>query len=87
MIAIKDLKDLGKLIDLCRKKGVETVKVDGVEFTLGDVPQAPRLHTAARDMNLPPESYIPIIQNTMAIASEDLTEEQLLFYSTGAEEE
>ncbi len=36
---INDVESLGKLADLCRKKGIESIKVtvDGIEFKLKDV--------------------------------------------------
>jgi hypothetical protein len=87
MLQIKDLKDLGKLIDLCRKKGVETIKVDGIEFNLGEIPEAPSARTEDT-IPMAPEAYIPITPNvTMAIASEELSEEDLLFYSAGSNQE
>lgn len=41
---IKDIADLSKVIDMCRKKGIETLKVtqDTVEFTLKDIPTTKR---------------------------------------------
>lgn len=41
---IKTLGDLGKLADLCRKKGIESIKVtsEAVEFKLTEKPQARR---------------------------------------------
>lgn len=36
MLKIENPQDLAKLIDLCRKKGVETIKVDGIELKLRD---------------------------------------------------
>lgn len=34
MLEIKSPEDLSKIIDLCRKKGVQTIKLDGVELSL-----------------------------------------------------
>jgi hypothetical protein len=84
MLAIKDLKDLGKLIDLCRKKGVENIKVDGIDIKLGELPEVRQTDVA---YSLPPEAHYPITPNVTAIATDELTEEQLLFYSTGNEQE
>ncbi len=40
---IESLKDLEKLVKLCRKAGIQTLKADGIEFTLGVEPyKAPR---------------------------------------------
>lgn len=35
---IESIRDLSKLIDLCRKKGVLDIAVDGVQLKLGDAP-------------------------------------------------
>lgn len=37
---IKNLSDLGKIAALCRKKGIESIKISEncIEFKLGDVP-------------------------------------------------
>ncbi len=39
---IKTTSDLAKIADLCRKKGIESIKItnDTVEFKLGDKPVA-----------------------------------------------
>ena len=37
---IKDLKELEKLLKLCRKQGVTEIKLQDVELKLGDLPQA-----------------------------------------------
>lgn len=31
---LSDIKQLGKLIDMCRKKGVDTIKIDNMEIKL-----------------------------------------------------
>ena len=46
-MTISTLKDLSKLIDLCRKKGVETIAVDGVELKLGDAPTSLKRNAAS----------------------------------------
>lgn len=35
---ISNLKDLAKLIDLCRKKGIDQIKVDNLEVKIGSLP-------------------------------------------------
>ncbi len=34
-MTINNIKDLSKLIDLARKKGLESIEVDGIKFKLG----------------------------------------------------
>ncbi len=40
---VDTLKDLEKLVKLCRKTGVETITVDGITIELGDVPESKSL--------------------------------------------
>lgn len=35
---IESLKELSKLIDLCRKKGIKSISADGVQLELGEAP-------------------------------------------------
>lgn len=76
---VNSLKDLKKLIHLCRAQGVETIKVHGIEFTLGAEPEKQTKATA------PVKHYASIapggITAETTIETEELTEEQLLFYS------
>lgn len=41
-MTIDSFKDLKKIIDLCRKQGVYSIKVDGIELVLGSAPKAPQ---------------------------------------------
>lgn len=36
---INDLKELEKLLKLCRKQGVTSIKVQGIELLLGELPR------------------------------------------------
>ncbi len=80
---IENLKDLGRLIALCRKTGVESIRVDGIELHLGKEPQKPMKMTAAKASTVPraPDAA-PTIDE---ILSEGLTDEQLLYYSVSAQ--
>ena len=40
MDEIKNLNDLSKIIDLCRKKGVESIEIQGIKLSLRD--EAPK---------------------------------------------
>lgn len=79
-MTIKDIKDLEKVIKLCRKLGVDAIKVDGVEFQLGQVrdrsvsirTQPPQYNSTFLSTGITEDTKIEI---------EELTEEQLLFYS------
>ena len=93
---INSIKDLQKLVEMCRKTGVETMKVGNIEFTLGIQPAkeikktytetAPQ-STAAND---PFSLELAAIKNNIQVQEDqeepvELTEEQLLFYSTSNE--
>ena len=82
---IDNLKDLKKLIDLCRKTGIEAIEVDGVKMNLGPMPTT-QARIAPQSSILAPADqteYIPGgITETMSIPTNDLTEEQMLFWSS-----
>lgn len=70
----KTLKDLSKLADICRKKGIAEIKVDenGVEFKLWDhIPSRPR---KGKSSEVASSNHIPV-ENMP-------TEEELLFWSS-----
>lgn len=50
---IETLKQLESLIDLCSKKGVETVKVDGIELTLREVVKTKRIRRGKDNIQEP----------------------------------
>lgn len=91
---IETLKDLQKVIQLCRKTGVKSFKLDGVELELGDLPQPGKRVPKVSTMIFPDTPTIPvyspggideqtkIVAETMAIATDELSEEDLLFYSS-----
>ncbi len=95
---IESLKDLQKVIQLCRKTGVKSFKLDGIELELGDIPnkgsRKPKLGMAFPDTPTIPQ-YSPggideqtkIVAETMAIATDELSEEDLLFYSSRPEDQ
>lgn len=38
---IESIKDLEAVLKLCRKQGVEAIRIDGIDIKLGDVPTPP----------------------------------------------
>lgn len=36
-MTISNLKELSKLIDLCRKKGIDSISIDNVQIKLGQI--------------------------------------------------
>jgi len=96
-MTIDSLKDLQKVIQLCRKTGVTLIKIDGIELQLG-----PKPTTSSKKVDYAsdfPEANIPVpqfqgysqpsdIQQVAdKIATSELTEEQLLFYSSTGQAE
>lgn len=68
---IESLKDLEKLLRLCRKQGVTEIKLGSVELKLGDMPQ--------EKAQLEHDPVDPLRN----FPSGELSAEQLMFYSTG----
>lgn len=94
---IENPKELKAIIQLCRKLGVQSIKIDGIEFHLGDLPQK----TYKEPKAVKQESRLGGSKGTggmligasttnateatkVPVASEwdMLTDEQKLFYST-----
>ena len=75
---INDIKDLKKVIQLCRQTGVDIIKVDGVELVLGSAPRQP---IKARNSSI--ETFSSAIGPDTPIETPDeLTPEQLLMWSS-----
>ena len=68
-----EIKELEKLLKLCRKQGVTEITLDGVAFKLGDLPQEQGKSYQETDP-VDPYKNFPM---------GDLTPEQLMFYSAG----
>lgn len=75
---IESLKDLEKLLKLCRKQGVQEIELGTVKLKLGDLPVelagSQRVIEDAED----PYRNFPV---------GELTPEQLMFYSSGGKPE
>lgn len=96
IVKVTGIKDLTKIIALCRKQGVVAIEVDGVKLSLGPDPK-PR--PTPIDLNAFPEAAVRIPQYSPIQAQDtanepidiaidmpdELTEEQLMFYSAKAE--
>lgn len=78
-MVIKDIKGLKQIIDLCRKAGVESIKIDNIEMHLGPAP----IKYATNTQKLSNTSYSPagVITEDTQITTDELTAEQLMFYS------
>lgn len=75
---LPDIKDLAKVIDLCRKKGVKTFTVGDISFELGEMPEKTPRHSSQEDE----DAYDPADPWANFPAGE-LTPEQLTYYSAG----
>lgn len=95
---VNDLKDLEKLIKLCRRLGVDAIEADNVKLNLGKLPQKSKMRDIASDI---PEANVQIPEfngkieetavelvdaNGETIKTDSLTDEQLLFYSVTGEQ-
>jgi hypothetical protein len=94
---IENLKQLQKLIAVCRKTGVQSIKVDGIEFHLGQLPNTSRPVDRLKSFVSPEADIaVPIYnggdftgQSTEIqdkIDTSELTDEQLMMWSARPEE-
>lgn len=80
---IENLKDLQKLIQLCRKTGIEAIEVDNVKINLGPAP----IILQKQPKFVKPQETFEVhtpggITEEIQIPTNGLTEEQLLYYSS-----
>lgn len=94
---INDIKDLEKVVKLCRRLGIDALEVDNIKFNLGLAPKRQRLQSnPANDFpeaNIKIPLYTPVsaggansaamgeVSSSSTINIEELTEEQLLNWS------
>ncbi len=85
---VQNLKELQKVIQLCRKLGVEAIELDGIKMNLGPEPRksfkAPKV-----DQEVFPEESIKVPAFTPMpdkIVTDELSEEQLMYYSSAGRE-
>lgn len=74
-------KEIKKLADACRKAGISHFKCGDFEFTL--TVDAPESNYKKKNKNQPNSSESP----NSSIETETLTDEQLLYWSAGINEE
>lgn len=68
---IETIKDLEKLLVMCRKNGAYDVEFHGIKFKLGDLPM---------DLSVSGPEQKPLL---VGFPEGELTPEQLMFYSAG----
>lgn len=72
---VENLKDLEKLLKLCRRQGVTEINLGAVSFKLGDLPAEKEKQT---------ENMTEDLEDQWAnFPAGDLTPEQLTYYSSG----
>lgn len=77
---IESLNDLNKLMKLCRSQGIESIKIDNVEFRMGDVP----LKVTKTKATIATVNAAGVITEHDKIETDGLTPEQLLMWSATA---
>ena len=77
---IKDLATFKKLLSICRDAGVEKIRVGDIEVTLGEIALKKQKSPTTSKTNTPDAPNYAITEET-SIPNE-LTQEQLLFYSS-----
>lgn len=86
---IENLKELQRVISACRRLGVQSIKIDSIELHLGELPpkEVKAKIAAGKEASPGINSYAPggVTENTKIEAPEELTEEQLMFYSSRPE--
>lgn len=89
---IDSLKDLEKLVKLCRKLGIDAVEIGDLKFNLGQPPQTIRKNQIVQSMfsdaDIKIPKYNPVVSDSTPdiIKTDELTQEQLLFYSSDSEQ-
>jgi CO dehydrogenase/acetyl-CoA synthase delta subunit len=91
-VEIKSQKDLEKLIRMLRKQGVEAIKIDNIELHLGKMPLKASSRPKAMSYSAPEESIkvpqfngITTTEASDSVETDELSEEELLFYSATGE--
>lgn len=86
---IENFKDLQKLIKVCQSQGVKAITVDGISLELSDTPVKTSTYKRMKQITEPSETFPPhsVDENIqipqMDIPTDALSEEELLYYSSG----
>ena len=86
---IDSLKELQKLIKACRSLGVEKIEIDGIKLELGALPiskKSAKVVEPVEDFELNGIGASTPIPRPEIIPTDELTEDQLLFYSAQPQE-
>lgn len=74
---IKDLKDLKKLMILCREQGIDAFEIGEIKFNLGTKPQPKVRKTKEKETVLAPGGITEEVQ----IPTDSISEHDMLFWS------
>lgn len=91
-MTINNIKELRAVIQLCQRSGVTAIKIDGIEMALNTYTTA-KQKTVYANMDFPeanisvPQPNIPAQAVADKIATDELTAEQLMFYSSAGQEQ
>lgn len=84
---IDTLKDLKKLVELCRKVGIDAMEIGDIKFNLSPIAlpkaKASTGYWATPEAEIKIPQYSPVASNITAdiIKTDELTADELLFYS------
>lgn len=81
-----NLKELEKLIKLCRKQGVESVRFDGIELHLGAAPMPKAISHKAKARTTTAIPGAEAFSMPDIDTPDELTPEQLLNWSVGQDQ-
>lgn len=79
---IDTIRDLEKIIRICRKTGVDIIKIGDIEIVLGKATAPTRIKRPSTTKPLPGINEDTPIDIPDAIESDELTEDQLMFGSS-----
>lgn len=84
---IENLKQLDKLMLMCRKRGIQSITVDGVTFHMSDL--APEMKTVFAGYNTLANTTNTVspggITADTKITTDELTDEQKMFWSSDSD--
>jgi len=85
---LENIKDLQKVIQLCRKSGVDSIRIDNVEFHLGPKPMrySNKALKLEESTTYAPGGITADTQVPVPPMPDELTEEQLLMWSVQEQE-
>ena len=82
---VNSLKEFKALVKACRSLGIDAMEVDGIKFNLGRLPQSSKYIPEVSNYSVEADIKVPQfngpITDVEVPATEQLTEEQLLYYS------